>query len=37
MAKKPKLSLVHPDTTGIEPPFALGKPGRSLWDRASAR
>jgi hypothetical protein len=30
---KPPLTLVGPDTTIGQPPFALGKHGRSLWDR----
>jgi hypothetical protein len=34
--KKPKLTLVLPDAIGIEPPFILGEPGRSLWDRVQA-
>src|SRR5215475_4526086 len=33
MAKKPPLTLVNPATIGIQPPFTLGKHGRSLWDR----
>ena len=33
MGKKPPLSLINPATIGIQPPFTLGKHGRSLWDR----
>jgi len=33
MAKKPPLTLVEPATIGVQPPFTLGKHGRSLWDR----
>jgi hypothetical protein len=33
MSKKQTLSLVDPAANGSEPPFALGKHGRSLWDR----
>ena len=36
MGKKPNLSVVNPATTGIQPPFTLGKHGRSLWDRIQA-
>src|SRR6516162_3938053 len=33
-SKKPSLALVGSETTiGIQPPFALGKHGQSLWDR----
>lgn len=34
--EKPALTLVGPDTTTNRPPFALGKHGRSLWDRIQA-
>ena len=30
---KPSLTLVNSETIGIQPPFTLGKHGRSLWDR----
>ncbi len=33
---KPPLTLVGPEVTGLQPPFALGKFGRSLWDRIQA-
>jgi hypothetical protein len=33
MPKKPPLTLVEADGTGIQPPRDLGKPGRALWDR----
>jgi P27 family predicted phage terminase small subunit len=36
MAKRPPLTLVEPDGTGIQPPRDLGKPGRALWDRVQA-
>jgi len=29
----PSLTLVGSSAIGIQPPFALGKAGRSLWDR----
>ena len=33
MAKKPRLTLVQPVATTVEPPRKLDDPGRSLWDR----
>jgi hypothetical protein len=36
VAKKPRLTVVRPSTTGIEPPYALGQHGRSLWDRVQS-
>jgi hypothetical protein len=30
---KPALALVGSETIGVQPPFTLGKAGRSLWDR----
>jgi P27 family predicted phage terminase small subunit len=36
MTKRPPLTLVEPDGTGIQPPRDLGKPGRALWDRVQA-
>ncbi len=32
-SEKPPLTLVGPEITGNQPPFTLGKHGRSLWDR----
>src|SRR5262245_19291623 len=34
MPRKSSLTLVDPATIGIQPPFTLGKHGRSLWDRS---
>jgi hypothetical protein len=36
MARKPPLTIVNPATVSIQPPFILGKNGRSLWDRIQA-
>jgi phage terminase small subunit len=36
MAKKPDLSLVDPNATGVQPPRKLGKHDRSLWDALQA-
>jgi hypothetical protein len=36
MGKNPSLTVIHRDTIGIQPPFTLGKHGRSLWDRIQA-
>ena len=40
MAKKPRkplLALVDAEATiGVQPPFALGQAGRSLWDRVQS-
>jgi hypothetical protein len=37
MAKKSaRLTLAGAETIGIQPPFNLGKHGRSLWDRIQA-
>jgi hypothetical protein len=36
MAKKPPLTLVEVDGTGVQPPRELGKAGRSLWDRVQS-
>jgi hypothetical protein len=36
MARKPPLTIVNPATVSIQPPFILGKHGRSLWDRIQA-
>jgi hypothetical protein len=33
MAKKPDLTIVGPDGSGIPPPRKLGKHGMSLWER----
>ena len=33
---KPSLSLVNSEAIGIQPPFTLGKHGRSLWDRVQS-
>lgn len=32
-SEKPSLTLVGSETIAVQPPFALGKAGRSLWDR----
>ena len=36
MGKKPSLTVVDSATIGIQPPFTLGKHGRSLWDRVQS-
>ena len=33
MSKNPRLTVVQPAATAVEPPRKLDDPGRSLWDR----